>query len=131
MASVKKVVKSKGAAKKWLWWYRLMVKNLITTIQVNLCCLIPGISTNWPELLLLKFLPSTYTITVISWPPSLISQPFHTDHFKQGRTFFLQLVCFFVDYRITWGTKGYSKACVYQLLFNSVMHQYGILMNFR
>ena len=26
MASVKKVVKSKGAAKKWLWWYRLMGK---------------------------------------------------------------------------------------------------------
>ena len=35
MASVKKVVKSKGAAKKWLWWYRLIAKILITTIQVN------------------------------------------------------------------------------------------------
>jgi len=50
MASVKKAVKSKGAAKKWLCWYRLMAKNLITTIQVNLCCLIPaslGISTKF------------------------------------------------------------------------------------
>ena len=26
MTSVKKVVKSKGAAKKWLWWYKLMAK---------------------------------------------------------------------------------------------------------
>jgi len=43
MASVKTVVKSKGAAKKWLWWYRLMAKNLITTIQVDLCCFIPAI----------------------------------------------------------------------------------------
>ena len=24
----------KGAAKKWLWWYRLMAKILITAIQV-------------------------------------------------------------------------------------------------
>ena len=32
----------KGAAKKWLWWYRLMAKILIATIQVNLCCLIPA-----------------------------------------------------------------------------------------
>ena len=32
--SIKNVVKSKGAAKKWLWWYRLMAKTLIT-IQDN------------------------------------------------------------------------------------------------
>ena len=80
MASVKKVVKSKGAAKKWLWWYRLMAKILITTIQVNFV-LIPmklgwG-NTNWPELLLLNFLPLTYTITAISWSPLYIShRPF-------------------------------------------------------
>ena len=50
MASVKKAVKSKGAAKTWVWWYRLMAKILITTIQVNLYCLIPaslGISTQF------------------------------------------------------------------------------------
>jgi len=29
MASVKKVVKLKGTAKKYLWWYRLMAKILI------------------------------------------------------------------------------------------------------
>jgi len=33
MANMKKVVKSKGAAKKWLWWYRLMAKISITTFQ--------------------------------------------------------------------------------------------------
>jgi len=32
-------------------------------------------------LLLLIFLPSTYTITAISWLPPLISQLFHTEHF--------------------------------------------------
>jgi len=36
---VKKDVKSKVAAKKWLD-VRLMAKILITTIQVNLCCLL-------------------------------------------------------------------------------------------
>jgi len=85
MASVKKVVKSKGVAKKWLCWYKLMAKILITTIQVNLCCLIPaslGISTKFTWIVVIYFLPSTYIITVISWLPSLISQLFHTGHFK-------------------------------------------------
>jgi len=35
MSSMKEVVKSKGVAKKWLWWYRLMAKILLTIIQVN------------------------------------------------------------------------------------------------
>ena len=35
MASGKEAVKSKGAAKKWLRWYWLMAKILITTILVN------------------------------------------------------------------------------------------------
>ena len=47
--------------------------------------------------IVIKILPSTYTITAISWPPPLISQLFHTSHFKQGRTFFLQPGCFWVD----------------------------------
>jgi len=38
-AIMKKDVKSKVAAKKWLDG-RLMVKILITIIQVNLCCLL-------------------------------------------------------------------------------------------
>jgi len=42
VASVKKVVKSKEVAKKWLWWYRLMAKILIITIQVNMHYLIPA-----------------------------------------------------------------------------------------
>ena len=56
IASVKKDVKSKGAAKKWLWWYRLMAKSLIT-ILVNLCCLIPAsleISTKFTWIVVIK-----------------------------------------------------------------------------
>jgi len=44
MTSVKKF-EIKGVAKKWLGWYRLTAKLLITAIQVNLCCLILGINT--------------------------------------------------------------------------------------
>ena len=58
MASMKKFVKSKGAAKIWLWWYRLMAKILITTIQVNLlCCFIiasQGISTKFTWIVVIK-----------------------------------------------------------------------------
>jgi len=46
----------------------VMAKILIITIQES--------AQNSPELFLLKFLPSTYTITAISWPPPLISQLF-------------------------------------------------------
>ena len=46
-------------------------KNLITTIQVNLCCL-QELAQNSPEFLLKNF-PSTYTI---SWLPPLVSQLF-------------------------------------------------------
>ena len=46
MTSIKKAVKSKDAAKKWLWWYRLMAKNLITTIQVNLVLPHPSFTRN-------------------------------------------------------------------------------------
>ena len=88
MASVKKVVKSKGVAKKWLWWCRLMRKFLITTNQVNFV-LIPGETRMRQHKLIwivaIKIFPSTYTITAISWPPPFL---FHTGHFKQGRTFF-------------------------------------------
>jgi len=48
---------NKGAAKKWLWWYRLMVKISIATIQVNLCCLIPaslGISSKFIWIVVIK-----------------------------------------------------------------------------
>ena len=99
MASVKKAVQSKGAAKKWLRWYRLMAILFITTIQVNLCCFITAsleISTKFTWIIVIKTLPSTYTIKAISCPPPLILQFFHTGHFYQGYTF-LQLVCFWVD----------------------------------
>ena len=51
MAKVKRDVKSKVAAKEWLWWANL----LVMIFQVNL---VPNLSegnTNSPELLLLIF----------------------------------------------------------------------------
>jgi len=56
-----------------------------------------GSSTNWPELLLLKFLSSTYTITAISWPPLWFHNFFHTGHFWKGPPFFLNPGCFCAD----------------------------------
>jgi len=70
-----------------------MAKILVTTIQVNLCCLIPAsleIGTNSPELSLLKFLSSTIT-TADSWLPAWISQLFYPVYFTWGRTIFSQL----------------------------------------
>ena len=63
----------KGAAKKWLWWYRLKAKILITTIQVNLCCLIPAsleISTKFTWIVVIKF-----------FHQPIPSQPFLGRHF--------------------------------------------------
>ena len=62
-------------------------KNLIATIQVKLCCLIPASLGLSEKLLLLKFSPLAYTITAISWPPPLISQLFHSSQFEQGRIY--------------------------------------------
>ena len=93
MASVKK---SKGATKKWLWWYRLMAKILITIIQVILHCLIPaslGISTKFTWIVVIKFCH-----------PPIPSQPFlghplsfFTLGILTGLHLFLQLVCFWID----------------------------------
>ena len=84
----------KGAAKKWLWWYRLKAKILITIIQVNIELIPVKRQQKLTWIVVIKFLPSTYTITAISWPPPLILQLFHTGHFKQGCTFFYNQAVF-------------------------------------
>ena len=43
-----------------------MTKNLITTIQVNLCCLIPTSLQNSPELLLLKLGECTIRLQILT-----------------------------------------------------------------
>ena len=53
MANVKKSCEIKMASQEMA----VLMTKILITIQVNLCCLILGIS-----------LPSTYTITAISWP---------------------------------------------------------------
>jgi len=52
-ARVKKDMKSKVEAKKWLWSY-VYGKNLMITIQVNLCA---SFTRTWHQI---KFLPLTY-----------------------------------------------------------------------
>ena len=69
MASVKKLWNQRGGQEMAVMVYSLMAKILITTIQVNLCCLIPaspGLSTKFTWIVVIKFLPSTYTTTAIS-----------------------------------------------------------------
>ena len=82
-----KAVKLKGVAKKWLWWYMLMANFLMTTIQVNFLLIPSEVGMRQHTIAALNFLPSTYTITAISWLPPLILQLFHTGYFEQGCTF--------------------------------------------
>ena len=97
----------KGAAKKWLWWYRLMARILITTIQDNLCPYPKGISTKFTWIVAIKiFAINLYYHSHFLATP-FISQLFHTGHFEQGHTFFYSQAVFewishlFVNY-ITW-----------------------------
>ena len=55
---MKKVVKSKVVAQKWLWWSD-NGKNFNNNISGEFWCQFPvgGGNTNLPEMLLLKFLP--------------------------------------------------------------------------
>ena len=87
----------KGAAKKWLWWYRLMAKILIATIQVNLHCLIPallGISTKFTWIVVTK----NFAINLYHYSHFLATlwfyNFFHTGHFEQYHTFFYSLAVF-------------------------------------
>jgi len=62
--------------------------NLRNTIQVNFV-LTPSEAAmrqhKLTRIVVIKIFPSTYTITAISWPPSLISKLFHTGHFLKNR----------------------------------------------
>ena len=54
-------------------------------------------STSLPELLFLKFLPSTYTVTAISWRLPLISQLFFTLAILKKASPFLKVGCMFLS----------------------------------
>ena len=70
-----------------------MVKILITTIQVNFC----AASQNLPELSLLKFLPLTYHHS--HFLAATLDFTFFFQHsLSEGRTPFLQLGCFGLDF---------------------------------
>ena len=93
IASVKKAGKSKGAAKKWLWWYRLMAKISITTIQVNFV-LIPGEARMRQHKLTwivdIKIWPSTYVYHHSHFlaAPHWFHNFFHAGHLNRAAPFF-------------------------------------------
>ena len=101
MASVKKSCKIKGKAKNWLWWYRLIAKNLIKAIQVNLCGLIPaslGISTRFTWIGVIKFfchqpIPSQ----PIRGRPLWFHNFFTLVILNRAASFFTAIGCFCVD----------------------------------
>ena len=53
------------------------------------------------RIVVIKLLPSTYTITDISWPPPLISQLVSYWPFQTGPHLFLRPGCFWVDWFMT------------------------------
>ena len=76
------------------WWRR----TFWATSQKN--CGTWNRSVKWwtlTELLLLNFLPSTYTITAISWPPPFDLTTFFTLATLNRTTLFLQPSCFCAD----------------------------------
>jgi len=70
-------------------------KFLITTIQVNLCCLIPRNQHKFTWIVLLKFCHQPMSSQPFLGHPLWFHNFSHTSHFGQGRTC-LQLVCFWV-----------------------------------
>ena len=100
-ASVENVVKSKGVVKKWLWWYRLIAKILITAIQVNIV-LIPseaGIRQHKLTWIVVNkiFAINLYHHSHFLTTPFDFTTFFTLAHFNMAAPFFLQLGCFWVD----------------------------------
>jgi len=117
MASVKKAVKSKGQPRNGSDGIRLMAKIFITTIQVNLCCLIPaslGISTKFTWIIVIKnFAINLYHHSHFLATP-LISQLFFPLAILTRAAPFLQLGCFWADI-----TSVCNLTCILQGLDNS------------
>jgi len=90
-------VKSYVVAKKWLRWY---LANGITTSQVNLCCLLHvslEFGTKFTWIVVIKiFAISLQSIHFLA--PPWISHLFFTNGLLEGRTLFLQLGCFGLDF---------------------------------
>jgi len=89
MASMKKAVKYRWRPRNGCDG-RSVTNILITTIQMNLCCLIPGIGTKFTWIVVIKIFSLTYHH---SHPP-VFHDFFYTSHFSQGCTLFYSLVVF-------------------------------------
>ena len=98
----------KEVAKKWLWWYRLMAKFLIATIQVNFV-LIPseGLKLTW--IVVIKIFPINLYHHSHFLAAPFISQLFSYWPFLNRAALFLQPGCFWVD--ITSFCKLYNLSC--------------------
>ena len=71
---------------------RLKAKFLITTIQLNLCCLLHislRFGTKFTWIVIIRILPLAYHhITIISWPPLWILHLFSQQHSCEPHTVF-------------------------------------------
>jgi len=95
--SMKKVVKSKVAAQKWLWWSD-NGKIFNSNNSSEFWCRFPagGGNTNSPELLLLKILPLSDHHSHC-WAATFDFTTFSCCLFLHGPHLFLQFGCFCVD----------------------------------
>jgi len=94
IASMKKAVKSKETAKKWLWWHRLMAKILIT-IQVNLYWFLVKLGwgyLTWIVVIKIFAINLNHHSHFLAAP--LISQLFYTGYFEQDAFFFYSQAVF-------------------------------------
>jgi len=94
--SMKKVVKSKVVAQKWLWWSD-NGKILIATIQVNLCCLLQlgiGIKIHLNCCNLKNFCHYQTTF----WAATFDFTTFFMLPFLYRPHLFLQFGCFCIDF---------------------------------
>ena len=90
-------MKSKLAAQKWLWWSdngKIFYNNILG----GFLCRFPvgGGNTNFPEMLLLKFLPLSDHHSHF-WVTTFDFTTFFMQPFLQGPHLFLQFGCFCVD----------------------------------
>jgi len=92
-----KVVKSKVAAQKWLWWS----DNGKNFISGEFWCRFPvgGGNKNLPEMFSLKFLPLSDHYSHF-WAITFDFTTFFMLPFLHGQHFFLQFGCFCVDFNL-------------------------------
>jgi len=109
--NMKKVVKSKVAAQKWLWWSD---NGIFFNNNNSGKFVLPPPTGNWHQNCYYYKFCHNQTTTATSGPPLLISQLFSCCLFLHGQHLFLQFSCFCVDFpsfcnlTCTFAFTGYS-----------------------